>query len=51
MTEVLTGLLHPSNKKRLTAEEALDRLRSDYAFDDNTKGTGVWPTSMDTVSS
>lgn len=34
MTELLTGLLHPNPKKRLTADESLAKLRS---FDDVTR--------------
>ncbi|WVQ86282.1 hypothetical protein IAT38_008450 [Cryptococcus sp. DSM 104549] len=38
MTELLTGLLHANPKKRLTADEALSKLRSD---DDITRRAGA----------
>jgi translation initiation factor 2-alpha kinase 4 len=42
MIELVTCLLHPNNKKRLTAEEALGKLRND---DDVTRRAVRWSTS------
>ncbi len=45
MTELLTCLLHPNLKKRLTAEEAISKLRTD-GDDEITRRAVRWQTSM-----